>query len=443
MLAAYTPRQVSFRVSLRPDAVLEITDGCDAKSPRHIWQGSALEPPAPFALANSMTEHISFSVHHEAREGEIIGALRVVAMLLDRQPNSRCAVNAPSASFGVIKRAAKYVGLIAAADDSDLLLRRAECAPETLGLVSVLIAAYNPRYLPQALASVAAQTWKNLELIVCDDSDSDAIAELVAEFSNQHQLPVRYVKNPERIGVRLNYEQCFRLASGEFCKFLNDDDLLDATCVERMVNALRDHPSAHLATSHRRCIDARGRPLSDLPATSPVTRFDCYIDGLSLINALLMLGLNFVGEPTTTLFRSNRARMDDETLIEFLDVFGRGIADMVLWCKLALRGDCVFLADRLSSFRIHSEQQTQATNVSQRALTAIPELRERWLSTGMHESYPPNVLRTRPLAGIDDASRSAWGAMPFTLFVPVGQTTEQLISDWQKKRHPFFAQSSQ
>jgi hypothetical protein len=75
---------------------------------------------------------------------------------------------------------------------------------------------------------------------------------------------------------------------------LYDDDLLDATCIKRRVTALKRFPSAHLATSHRRRIDERGHPLSDQPTTMPISRDDLRIDGISLINALLMLGHDFV-----------------------------------------------------------------------------------------------------------------------------------------------------
>jgi glycosyltransferase involved in cell wall biosynthesis len=307
-------------------------------------------------------------------------------------------------------------------------------------LVSVLVAAYNPRYLRAALDSVTQQTWRSIEIVLCDDCPSDAVKRVVDEFVAQSIAEVRYFKNSEHFGVRRTYERCFELARGEFCKFLNDDDLLDPTCVERMVAALRRFPSAHLATSHRRRVDERGFPLSDQPATTPITRDDRYIDGLSLVNALLMLGLNFVGEPSTALFRTSVARVGDENLLHFLDSFGRGVADLVLWTKLAMRGDCVFIADRLSSFRIHAEQQTQASDVSKRALTAIPELRERWQSTKLHERYPPNVLRTWPYASnaLDHAA-TYWQPLMLSLFTKPSETADQMIDDWLARRHPFFA----
>jgi Glycosyl transferase family 2 len=327
------------QLTLGTDSVVEITEQEDNQSPHFLWRGSALEPMPPVSSSQKSVSRLSLAIGHDASEGELLGALRNIALLLDTSAAECCAIASPQTVLPPIERAAKYVGLICERGAGEFRLRRPNAANLTPGRVSVLIAAYNPRYLKQALASVKAQSWTNLEIIVCDDSDqaSDAIAKIVDEFSRTHSLPVRFVKNPEHFRVRRNYEQCFTLATGEFCKFLNDDDLLEPHCIERMVTALRANPCAHLATSHRRRIDDRGFPLNDQPATQPITREDIRIDGLSLVNALLMLGLNFVGEPSTAMFRTRVARLGDETLIEFLDEFGRGVADIVLWSKLALR----------------------------------------------------------------------------------------------------------
>jgi hypothetical protein len=210
-----------------------------------------------------------------------------------------------------------------------------------------------------------------------------------------------------------------------------------------MVRALERCPSAHLATSHRRRIDERGSPMSDQLATVPITKTDIYVDGLSLINALLMLGLNFVGEPSTAMFRRSAVEGGDGERFHFLGEMGRGIVDMVMWTQLALRGDVVFLADRLSSFRIHGEQQTATTNVSTLALTAIPALRDRWLAFDFFARIPPNVLRVLPLAdtteGHDAQAARDWQLLPLSTFSPPNANAEVLRAQWLAKEHPFFA----
>lgn len=404
-----------------------------------------LDSPLPQISVRSLTmDEFSFEIETDATEGERIAALRHVGILLDITNAERCEVLAGATHEEGIREAARHVGLTVVRRGDARYVERPSAEPFVRDLVSVLVAGYNARFLTLALESVEKQTWPHIEIVVRDDCPSDAVRIAVDAFASRStKYPVRYEKNAERLGVRKNYESCFRLARGEFCKFLNDDDLLDATCIERMATALKRSPSAHLATSHRRRIDERGFPLSDQPATTPICRDDLHIDGISLVNALLLLGLNFIGEPTTTLFRTCTARIDDEALIGFLGREGRGLADLTLWCKLALRGDCVFLAERLSSFRIHSEQQTLATDVASKALVAIPELRDRWLTTGLHEHVPPNLLRVLQTSErmTSIATRDDWYLHVLQLFTPPGAVPEQQLVDWRAKRHLFFMQS--
>ena len=312
--------------------------------------------------------------------------------------------------------------------------------------VSVLIAAYNPRYLRAALNSVAAQSFRDVEIIICDDCRSDAVTAIVQSFTAQCALPVRYAHNETQLGVRRNYERCFESARGKYIKFLNDDDLLDVPCIERLVCALDCNPGAHLASSHRRRIDALGSPLRDVPATLPFVVTDCLIEGKSLINALLLLGLNFVGEPSTALFRRS-AIAPDEPLFEFLGAPGRGVSDFVLWCKLALKGDVAFLTDRLSSFRIHGEQRQAITEIRNLAAHAIPIMRERWLALDHYLSLPPNVLRVASLVSPADTgsmvmpapSEPPWQLTTVPVFTPTGAKPQQLVDEWRARRHPFFS----
>ncbi len=397
-------------------------------------------PAAPLAETDAVT-----AVTNTA----LLSALRHVAILLRANDLSACALTSMSETVAAaLDQLAPFVGLVRDRIDGRDVLRAAVAddvhEPDATPLVSVLVAGHNPRYLNAALQSVEKQTWPNIEIVVCDDNPGAAVADVVHRFAATSRCRVRYFKNETRLGVRRNYERCLRESSGRYIKFLNDDDVLDPPCIERMVRALERCPSAHLATSHRRRIDERGSPMSDQLATVPITKTDIYVDGLSLINALLMLGLNFVGEPSTAMFRRSAVEGGDGERFQFLGEMGRGIVDMVMWTQLALRGDVVFLADRLSSFRIHGEQQTATTNVSTLALTAIPALRDRWLAFDFFTRIPPNVLRVLPLAdtadGRDTQAQRDWQLLPLSTFSPPNANAEALRAQWLAKEHPFFAE---
>src|SRR5262249_44919843 len=152
-------------------------------------------------------------------------------------------------------------------------------------------------------------------------------------------FPIRYERNKTRLGPRGNFTRCFERAGGEFVKFLCDDDLLAPTCVASLLDAFRRAPDVTLAISARMRIDVSGLPLDDQPATVPIVAEDMLIAGHSLANAMLTAGLNFVGEPSTALFR--KAELSDQApeYFRFQGEAGHGVIDMVTWAALLLKGD--------------------------------------------------------------------------------------------------------
>ena len=210
-------------------------------------------------------------------------------------------------------------------------------------LVSILIPAYNPAFFAPCLDSALAQTYDNIEIVVCDDSrgPKSRASSLLAPIGGMFATcTIR-----RALGVRANYRRCFERARGDFAKFLCDDDLLSPTCVASLLDAFRRAPDVVLATSHRQRIDANGDRLGEQPATAPVVEESALIVGHSLATAMLMAGLNIVGEPSTTLFRKVDLVGQAPDYFCFHGVHGHGIIDMVMWSALLLKGDAVYLRE--------------------------------------------------------------------------------------------------
>ena len=273
--------------------------------------------------------------------------------------------------------------------------------------VSIAIPAWSARFFPDCLDSALAQTYRNLEVVICDDSAGPEIESIVRERVHDH--PIRYERNATRLGPRGNFTRCLERAQGEFVKLLCDDDLLAPSCVASLVDAFRRAPDVALATSRRRRIDAQGRELADQPATTPILHGDALIVGRTLGNAMIMAGLNIVGEPSTVLFR--RADLDDRPEhFGFDGVAGHGIIDMATWAALLLKGDAVYVREALSSFRIHPAQRQHDPAKARRNVQSIRELQSAWLGLGLHEGLRPDVVLAKPFPpGIED-----WRWQPLT-----------------------------
>lgn len=108
-------------------------------------------------------------------------------------------------------------------------------------LVSAIIPAYNgvSRYLQQAIESVLAQRYQEVELIVVDDASTDETAGLVLRFPQ-----ARYFRRAENAGQAASRNDGARLAKGAYLAFLDQDDLWEPSMLEETVAVLEADPAA-------------------------------------------------------------------------------------------------------------------------------------------------------------------------------------------------------
>ncbi|HTR57250.1 MAG TPA: glycosyltransferase [Casimicrobiaceae bacterium] len=349
--------------------------------------------------------------------GEVDAATRLHFLLECRrslQPGGRIDIavraGADSDAARDLLRDAGRAGLVARtgpATASTLHLTKPDRQLAIGPLVSILIPAYNARFFAAALDSALAQTYDRIEIVVCDDSPGSEIEAIV--HARKNRFPLRYERNATRLGPRGNFTRCFERAEGEFVKFLCDDDLLAPPCVESLLDAFRRAPDITLATSRRRRIDAAGESLGDQPATTPILVEDSIVAGQTLANAMIMAGLNTIGEPSTTLFRRTDLLALAPDYFRFGSEAGHGIIDMVSWAALLLKGDAVYFKECLSSFRIHKEQRQHDPAKAQRNIGSIRGLQAAWLALKLHERLPPDVLWVKQFPPSNEA---AWSVQP-------------------------------
>ena len=343
-------------------------------------------------------------------------------------------------SFAALARSAALAGLVPLRADESSPGWRTHPHDETASpLVSIVIPSSNPRYFAECLDSALAQTYGNVEIVVSDDCDTNAIGALVRERANRGD--VRYVKNPVRLRTRRNYEQCVALARGEYVKFLNDDDVLAPECVATLVDAFVRLPGLALATSHRLRIGAASQPLVDMPATQPIIDRDVVVDGVSLANAAIMYGLNFIGEPSTALVRKRDFVPQDgegERPFSFDGEEVRGAVDFAMWARVLVRGNAAFFVRRLSRFRSHGEQAQARPDVLARSVDGIRALQRRWIELGLFRRWPPHLLQVRALGQAAASSDAPWQLEPVRSLAPLAGSPDAALSAWRATpRHAF------
>ncbi|WP_290818578.1 glycosyltransferase [Halovivax sp.] len=110
--------------------------------------------------------------------------------------------------------------------------------PDASPLVSVVLPTYDrPRMLVEAVESVAAQAYPNLELLVVDDGSPTPAATILEERAPS-ALEWRCLRHDENRGANAARNTGIRAAAGEYVAFLDDDDRWSPETVASQVAAL-------------------------------------------------------------------------------------------------------------------------------------------------------------------------------------------------------------
>jgi glycosyltransferase involved in cell wall biosynthesis len=118
-------------------------------------------------------------------------------------------------------------------------------------LCSVCISVFNrSELIIQTLDSVLNQTYRPIELIICDDASTDNSYDIISTWKKNHQskdFNIILIKNIINKGAPYSRNRVIELSSGDYCQFLDSDDLLYYNKLSIQVQALEDNPSAQAA----------------------------------------------------------------------------------------------------------------------------------------------------------------------------------------------------
>jgi len=113
-------------------------------------------------------------------------------------------------------------------------------------LISCIIPVFNgARYLREAVASILAQTYRPIEIIVVDDGSTDDTAEVVRNYGDQ----VRYVWQPNG-GPSAARNRGVRAAQGALVAFLDQDDVWHPNKLTRQMVQFMTRPELDLCVTH-------------------------------------------------------------------------------------------------------------------------------------------------------------------------------------------------
>ena len=121
-------------------------------------------------------------------------------------------------------------------------------------LFSILVANYNNGcYLMEAIESVYAQTYKDWEIIIVDDGSTDNSRELYQTLAEDPRIHVFY--NEKNMGCAFTKHQLMLHANGEYCGYLDPDDVILPNAIKVTMAALTASPETVLSFSRHYICD--------------------------------------------------------------------------------------------------------------------------------------------------------------------------------------------
>ncbi|MCJ8279448.1 MAG: glycosyltransferase [Rivularia sp. ALOHA_DT_140] len=232
---------------------------------------------------------------------------------------------------------------------------------------SVVITTYNRLdLLKRAINSALLQTVE-CEVIVADDCSSDGTAEYVKSFTGQlepdQQQRLIYLCNTVNSGHAATVNAGIARASGEWIKFLDDDDYLAPNCLEEMLHAIALCKNAVIVSCIAAQVLESEVEVSRTPTLGPGKAF--YIPQADIHFGMLLERLPF-GTPV-------QVACTREAFLKSggWDIKLTGCDDIDSWIRIAQFGDAIFLNECLAYRTIWSGGYDQKIFLKKRLNTNI------------------------------------------------------------------------
>jgi glycosyltransferase involved in cell wall biosynthesis len=184
-------------------------------------------------------------------------------------------------------------------------------------LVSIIIPCYNASsYIKETINSVLIQTFQNFEIIVINDGSKDQGSEIIKTIKDNR---IRLVEQKNQ-GVSSSRNNGIILANGEFIAFLDADDLLHPSFLEKRIFTLSKY-SAIACASNVVLVDGKGNKIEEdkkhfaANKSSQILEFN---DGIITCPSSYLFKTEFIKKHKITFNKNLQSSADKYFLLEVL-----------------------------------------------------------------------------------------------------------------------------
>ncbi len=213
-------------------------------------------------------------------------------------------------------------------------------------MVSICVPAYKkPEYVRRLLDALLVQDYKDLEVIITDDSPNDDIKLAIAPYLTQ--LNIQYHRNIPALGSPKNWNAAIELSSGDFFMLMHQDDwFYDKSAISKFVEIFEKKPHVSFVFCKNTALHPDGTFVVLQAIPSLLTQLGSYPNRLLLSQVM--------GPPSNVMLRSSVKKKVayDEKLIWLVDVDYNA--------RLIKAGfEYAYLDEHLVNIGLHKDQTTE------------------------------------------------------------------------------------
>ena len=128
-------------------------------------------------------------------------------------------------------------------------------------LVTIIVVSYNSeKTILATLKSISKQSYRNFEVIICDDNSSDNTLKIVKNWQEEIKKRVTILASSINQGTVKNINKGLRIAKGKWIKIIAADDILFEDCIKKNIEFILRNPQVNICFSkvqffgYRECI---------------------------------------------------------------------------------------------------------------------------------------------------------------------------------------------
>lgn len=237
-------------------------------------------------------------------------------------------------------------------------------------MISVVIITHNREsdILERAVKSVFAQTYKNIEVIIVNDSDKSFsgyqnVIEMIKDYIQQYGTQIKYIEHDTPQGACVARNTGLEMAKGEYIAFLDDDDEWKINKLEKQLAVFEKEKRKKVSFVYCGALfiyDNREKKIEEFHPK--------YLSGNVFYNLLID---NFVMGASFPLIKTEYIRK-----IGGFDPSFPSCQDWDVWLQLAQLGEAYYVAEPLVKYHIH--QGDQITKNFRKRVEGISRLLEKY-----------------------------------------------------------------